>query len=165
MSFFELKERFITTRVLVIREGIGRFAVYTDAFNSGLGAVLIQDDQMMAYAPRQMKVHERNYPTHDFELVAIAFALKLGNIICMSKDIVNFVNECLKCQQVKAEHRRPAGLPKLLSIPTWNWEDVTIDFMVGFPVTPQRMNSIWVIVDRLNNSAHFLPVMTNFSMS
>ncbi|XP_073138911.1 uncharacterized protein [Henckelia pumila] len=52
--------------------------------------------------------------------------------------------------EVKIEHQRPAGLLKPLSIPTWKWEDVTMDFVVGLQVSPRRMNSIWVIVDRLH---------------
>ncbi|XP_073138368.1 uncharacterized protein [Henckelia pumila] len=84
---------------------------------------------------------------------------------CMKRDVVKFVNECLTCQQVKIEHQRPAGLLKLLPIPTWKWEDATMDFVVGLPVSPRRMNSIWVVVDRLTKSAHFIPVRNNFSMN
>ncbi|XP_073121752.1 uncharacterized protein [Henckelia pumila] len=69
-SFAELKERLISAPVLAIPEGTGRFVVYTDASKSGLGAVLMQDDKVIAYASRQLKVHERNYPTHDLELTA-----------------------------------------------------------------------------------------------
>ncbi|XP_073127108.1 uncharacterized protein [Henckelia pumila] len=66
---------------------------------------------------------------------------------------------------VKVEHKRPAGLLKPLPIPTWKWEDVTMDFVVGLSITPRRMNSIWVIVDRLTKSAHFLPVRNKFLMN
>ncbi|XP_073138561.1 uncharacterized protein [Henckelia pumila] len=76
-SFIELKERLISAPVLAIPEGTGRFVVYTDASKSGLGAVLMQDDKVIAYASRQLKVHERNYPTHDLELAAVVFSLKL----------------------------------------------------------------------------------------
>ncbi|XP_073151776.1 uncharacterized protein [Henckelia pumila] len=76
-SFAELKERLMFAPVLTIPEGTGRFVVYTDASKSGLGAVLMQDDKVIAYASRQLKVHEKNYPTHDLELAAVVFALKL----------------------------------------------------------------------------------------
>ncbi|XP_073153110.1 uncharacterized protein [Henckelia pumila] len=66
---------------------------------------------------------------------------------------------------VKVEHQRPAGLMKPLHIPTWKREDVTMDFVIGLPITQRRMNSIWIIVDRLTKSAHFLPVRNNFSMN
>ncbi|XP_073118761.1 uncharacterized protein [Henckelia pumila] len=66
---------------------------------------------------------------------------------------------------VKVEHQRPAGLLKPLHIPTWKWEDVTMDFVIGLPITHRRMNSIWIIVDRLTKSAHFFPVRNNFSMN
>ncbi|XP_073153926.1 uncharacterized protein [Henckelia pumila] len=76
-SFEEMKERLMTESVLAIPEGTSHFSVYTDASKNGLGAVLMQDDKMIAYASRQLKIHERNYPTHDFELAAVVFALKL----------------------------------------------------------------------------------------
>ncbi|XP_073122024.1 uncharacterized protein [Henckelia pumila] len=57
--------------------------------------------------------------------------------------------------EVKIEHQRPAGLLKPLPIPTWKWEDVTMDFIVGLPVSPRRMNSIWVIVDRCRTPLHW----------
>ncbi|XP_073121397.1 uncharacterized protein [Henckelia pumila] len=66
-SFIELKERLISAPVLAIPEGTGRFVVYSHTSKSGLGAVLMQDDKVIAYASRQLKVHERNYPTHDLE--------------------------------------------------------------------------------------------------
>ncbi|XP_073121423.1 uncharacterized protein [Henckelia pumila] len=275
-SFTELKERLISATVLAIPEGTGRFVVYTDASKSGLGAVLMQDDKVIAYASRQLKVHERNYPTHDLELAELnmrqrrwlelvkdydyALSRKSATLnqltvqqelidefarmslevfepmeVCtlaalivvpsllekirvgqafdeqltlwrnrdeakggtlytvkdgivhhrgrmwvpavdslrvkmmteahtvpysihpgsMKKDIVEFVSECLTCQQVKIEHQRPAGLLKPLPIPTWKWEDVTMDFVVGFPVSPRRMNSIWVIDDRCRTPLHW----------
>ena len=52
------------------------FIVYCDASYSGLGAMLMQENNVIAYASRQLKVHERNYPTHDLELAAVVFALK-----------------------------------------------------------------------------------------
>ncbi|XP_028053735.1 uncharacterized protein LOC114258073 [Camellia sinensis] len=64
---------------------------------------------------------------------------------------------------VKAEHQKPAGLLQPLPIPEWKWEHLTKDFVVGLPRTPRGMNSIWVIVDRLTKSAHFLPVKTQYN--
>ncbi|XP_073149378.1 uncharacterized protein [Henckelia pumila] len=53
-----------------------------------------------------------------------------------------------EAHMVKVEHQRPAGFLKPLHIPTWKWEDVTMDFVIGLPITQRRMNSIWIIVDR-----------------
>jgi hypothetical protein len=63
---------------------------------------------------------------------------------------------------VKAEHQRPAGLLQPLEIPTWKWEDINMDFIVGLPHTQKGNDSIWVIVDRLTKVAHFIPVKTTF---
>ncbi|XP_073120572.1 uncharacterized protein [Henckelia pumila] len=60
------------------------------------------------------------------------------------------LKERLMSASVKIEHQRPAVLLKPLPIPTWKWEDVTMDFVVGLPVSTRRINSIWVIVDRLH---------------
>ena len=82
----------------------------------------------------------------------------------MKNDVVKHVEECLICQQVKAEHQRPAGTLQPLDIPLWKWEDITMDFVVGLPRTKEGYDAIWVIVDRLTKSAHFLPVHTTYTM-
>ena len=76
----------------------------------------------------------------------------------MKREIAEFVSRCLVCQQVKAEHQRPAGLLQPLPVPEWKWEHVTMDFVVGLPRTQRGADAIWVVVDRLTKSAHFLPV-------
>ncbi|KZV40786.1 DNA/RNA polymerase superfamily protein [Dorcoceras hygrometricum] len=83
----------------------------------------------------------------------------------MKRDVAKFVAECLTCQLVKAEHQRPAGLLKPLPIPEWKWESITMDFVTGLPRTVQGYNSIWVIIDRLTKSAHFLPVKMTYEVS
>jgi hypothetical protein len=52
---------------------------------------------------------------------------------------------------------------QLLSIPAWKWDDISIDFIVGLPLTPRKHDSIWVIVDQLTKNAHFIPVHTTYS--
>ena len=76
----------------------------------------------------------------------------------MKKEIASFISRCLTCQQVKAEHQRPVGKIQLLLIPIWKWEKITMDFIIGLPRNQRQHNVIWVIVDRLTKSAHFLPV-------
>ena len=76
-SFQELKTRLTSAPILAISSGSEGFVVYTDASKQGLGAVLMQHGSVVAYASRQLKKHEVNYPTHDLELVVVVFALKL----------------------------------------------------------------------------------------
>jgi hypothetical protein len=54
------------------------------------------------------------------------------------------------------------GLLQPLSIPGWKWEEIIMDFIVGLPTTEKGFDSIWVIIDRLMKSAHFIPVKTNY---
>ena len=63
--------------MLVQPESGKEFVIYSDASLNGLGCVLMQEGKVVAYASRQLKLHERNYPTHDLELAAIVFSLKI----------------------------------------------------------------------------------------
>lgn len=72
-----MKEKLTTSPVLVLPQPEEPYEVYCDASYQGLGCVLMQHKQVVAYASRQLKIHEKNYPTHDLELAAIVFALKI----------------------------------------------------------------------------------------
>ena len=76
-SFQELKRRLTIAPVLTLPQGIEGFTIYCDASKSGLGAVLMQHGKVVAYASRQLKDYETRYPTHDIELAAVVFALKI----------------------------------------------------------------------------------------
>ena len=76
-SFEELKSRLTSAPVLALPNGRDGFVVYSDASRKGLGCVLMQNDRVIAYASRQLKNHEENYPTHDLDLAAVVFALKI----------------------------------------------------------------------------------------
>ena len=82
----------------------------------------------------------------------------------MKRYVGDFVRRCLTCQQVKAEHQKPARLLHPLEVAEWKWEHVTMDFVTHFPQTPQRHDAVWVIVERLTKSAHFLAVRMTFSL-
>ncbi|GKE27545.1 putative reverse transcriptase domain-containing protein, partial [Tanacetum coccineum] len=296
-----------------IPEGNEDFIAYCDASIKGLGAVLMQREKVIAYASRQLKIHEKNYTTHDLELGAVVFALKIwrhylygtkctvftdhkslqhildqkelnmrqrrwlellsdydceihyhprkanvvadtlsrkerikplwvralvmtigldlpkqileaqiearkpenlesedvgGMLIENSKDpekprkeklepradeimhesykskysvhpgsdkmyqdmkqlywwpnikadIATYVSKYLTCLRVKAEHQKPSGLLVQPEIPKWKWDNITMDFVTKLPRTQSGNDTIWVIVDRLTKSAHFLPM-------
>ena len=75
-SFQKLKTLLTTAPILTLPVEGKNFIVYCDASYFGLGAVLMQERNVIDYASRQLKVHECNYPTHDLELAAVVFALK-----------------------------------------------------------------------------------------
>ncbi|KAL0427186.1 UNVERIFIED_CONTAM: Transposon Ty3-I Gag-Pol polyprotein [Sesamum latifolium] len=348
-SFVELKRRLTSAPILALPSGDGGYVVYTDASRQGLGCVLMQHGKVIAYASRQLRPHEINYPTHDLELAAIVHALKiwrhylygetfhiftdhkslkyiptqkelnlrqrrwiellkdydctidyhpgkaniiadalsrkmvdqLAGMICYNVEYLTALRamnvhfsvggdlllatmqvkpslkdkikdaqdedpylqkmktkvqegnndqfviqndgtlmngkrmyvpnieelrteimheahyapcyaswhyqdvlgletlllmanneercgricaKCLTCQQVKAEHQAPAGKLHPLSIPEWKWEKITMDFVIGLPRTFRKHDAVWVIVDRLTKSAHFLPIRQNDSL-
>ena len=82
----------------------------------------------------------------------------------MKREIADFVSRCLSCQQVKAVRQRPSGLLHPLPIPVWKWDHITMDFVYDLPRTRNGHDGIWVIVDRLTKSAHFLPVGKNYTL-
>nr|GEU80662.1 putative reverse transcriptase domain-containing protein [Tanacetum cinerariifolium] len=232
--------------ILALPEGVDDFVVYYDASNQGFGCVLMQRNKVIAYASRQLKIHEKNYTTHDLELGAVVFALKMwrhylygtksviytdhkflqhifnqkelnmrqrrwielfsdydygiryhpvyGNLRTLmmneahamrysvhpgadkmyydlrglywwpgiKKDIAMYVSKCLTCSKVKAEHKTPSGVLQQPEIPEWKWENITMDFINKLPRTRSGHDSIWVIVDRLTKSAHFLAVREDY---
>ncbi|GKA41176.1 putative reverse transcriptase domain-containing protein [Tanacetum coccineum] len=255
-AFQLLKQKLYCAPILALPKGSEDFVVYCDASLKGFGAVLMQRENVIAYASRQLRTHEENYMTYDLELGAVVLALKLwrhylygtkcvvytdhkslqyildqkelnmrqrrwiellsdydceiryhpgkANVVAdalsqkereplwiralvmtvhrnlpeqirnaqsevMKKKNVKAENlgrlikqifKCLTYAKVKAEHQKPSGLLPQPEIPVWKWERITMDFIVGLPRTLSGYDSIWVIVDRLTKSAHFLPVKT-----
>ncbi|KAK1432277.1 hypothetical protein QVD17_09172 [Tagetes erecta] len=324
-AFKELKEKLSSAPILSLPEGTDDLVVYTDASRRGLGCVLMQRGKVIAYASRQLKNNECNYPTHDLELAAVVFALKIwrhylygtkctiysdhkslkyffeqkdlnmrqrrwlelikdyecdilyhpgkANVVAdalsrkeypppiqiksmrivvtphilddireaqvkslaaqdprkermkgivdkleenenkikmrfgriwiprfcevktllldeahksrysvhpgatkmyrdlkrnywwpgMKRDIAKYVAKCLTCAQVKAEHQKPCGMLQPLEIPVWKWEDITMDLVTKLPKTKKGHDAIWVVVDRLTKSAHFLAIREAYS--
>jgi hypothetical protein len=78
----------------------------------------------------------------------------------MKREAGHYVSKCDTCQKVKADYLKPRGLLQPLSIPVWKWDDISMDFIVGLPLMARKFDSIWVIVDQLSKSTHFIPVHT-----
>nr|GEV26049.1 putative reverse transcriptase domain-containing protein [Tanacetum cinerariifolium] len=236
-AFQLIKQKLCSAHILALPKESENFIVYCDASHKGLGAVLMKNEKVIAYASRQLKIHEKNYTTHDLELGAVVTeALKPENLsaedvggmlrkglpkeklepcadgtLClnnrswvpcfgdlrtlimheshkskysihpgsdkmyqdlkqlywwpnMKANIVTYVSKCLTCSKVKAEHQKPSGLLVQLEIPKWKWEKITMDLITKLPKTTNDCDTIWVIVDRLTKSAHFLPIRENDPM-
>ncbi|GJW80253.1 putative reverse transcriptase domain-containing protein [Tanacetum coccineum] len=80
----------------------------------------------------------------------------------MKRDIVEYVSRCLTCSKIKAEHQKPSGFLQQPEIPEWKWEILTMDFITKLPKSSIGYDTIWVIVDRLTKSAHFLPIREDY---
>ena len=76
-AFQELKRRLTSAPILIVPDRGQRYTVYCDASRPGLRCVLMQSGRVVAYGSRQLKNHEQNYPTHDMDLVAVVFTLKI----------------------------------------------------------------------------------------
>ncbi|KAI3685689.1 hypothetical protein L6452_34945 [Arctium lappa] len=82
----------------------------------------------------------------------------------MKLDVAHYVERCVTCSQVKAKHQRPYGSLQSLEIPEWKWEHIAMDFVTKLPKTLRGHDTVWVIVDRLTKSAHFLPMRETLPM-
>jgi hypothetical protein len=82
----------------------------------------------------------------------------------MKIEIALYVAKCDTCRRVKVVHMKTNGPLQSLPTPTWKWEDISMYFVVGLPKTSKGYDSIWVIVDRLTKTAHFLPVKVKYAV-
>jgi hypothetical protein len=80
----------------------------------------------------------------------------------MKREAAHYVSKCDTCWKVKADCIKPVGLLQPLSIPEWKWDDISMDFIVGLPMTAHKFDLIWVIIDRLSKSTHFILVTTKY---
>ncbi|XP_063942791.1 uncharacterized protein LOC135150428 [Daucus carota subsp. sativus] len=246
-SFQDLKKRLVSAPVLSLPDDQGNFVIYSDASYKGLGCVLMQHDKVIAYASRQLKPHEQKYLTHDLELAAIVFALKIWRhylygekceiytdhkslkYIFTQKELnmrqrrwlelikdydctinyhprkANVVADALSRKErlnvltvpeelykefqkleIEVRIREPSEIavytmtfqPELLEKIKKCQEEVMnqdVNKLVGeelctqkddqgLPKTKANHDAIWVIVDRLAKSAHFLPINERFSL-
>ncbi|XP_040938055.1 uncharacterized protein [Gossypium hirsutum] len=237
-SFEKLKQMLTETPILTLPESGKDFIVYSDASLSSLGYVLMQEGKVIAYASRQLKLHEHNYPTHHLELAAVIFSLKTWrhylydekcyiymdrkreyNVVADAlsrkavidlramftwlsiyddesliaelkvkpvmfyqiksaqlKDdkflkkremiqtgtIENFsidAHGCLRYRdrRVKAEHQVPTGLLQPIRIPEWKWDRITMDFVIGLPLSASKKNAIWKKILRFGRKGKLSP--------
>jgi hypothetical protein len=80
----------------------------------------------------------------------------------MKHESAHYVSKCDTIQKVKANYMKLGGLLQPLSILEWKWDDISMDFIMGLPMMARKFDSIWVIMDRLSKSAHFIPVNTDY---
>jgi hypothetical protein len=83
----------------------------------------------------------------------------------MKIEIARYVATCDTCRRVKAIHMKNAGPLQSLPIPTWKWEDISMDFIVGLPKTVKGFDFVWVTIDRLTKIAHFLLVKVKYTVA
>ncbi|GJS20537.1 putative reverse transcriptase domain-containing protein [Tanacetum coccineum] len=91
-AFHTLKQKLCSAPILALPEGSENFVVYCDASHKGLGAALMQKEKFIAYASRQIKIHKKNYTTHDLELGAVVFALKMWRHYLYGTECVVFTD-------------------------------------------------------------------------
>ncbi|GJX20833.1 putative reverse transcriptase domain-containing protein [Tanacetum coccineum] len=242
-TFQLLKHKLCSAPILALPVGAKKFIVYYDASHKGLADVLMQREKVIAYASRQLKIQKRNYTTHDLDLGAVVFALKIWRhylygtkctVFTDHKSLQHILDQKeLNMRQPQAEERKAENkksedlggmiekklesradgtlclknrswlpcfgdlralimhdshkskysihpgsdkiyqdLKKLYWWPNmkediatyWKWEKITMDFITKLPKTSSGYNTIWVIIDRLTRSAHFLPIKENDSM-
>ncbi|GJT53516.1 putative reverse transcriptase domain-containing protein [Tanacetum coccineum] len=152
-AFQTLKQKLCSAPILAWPEGTEGFMVYCDASLKGYRAVLMQREKVIAYASRQLKVHEENYTTHDFELGAVVFALRfwrhylygtkcvLSDYDCEIRYHPGKANAVADALSRKADHQKPFGLLQQPEIPIWKWERITMDFVSGLPRMPSGIKA------------------------
>ena len=82
----------------------------------------------------------------------------------MKRDVSEIEAKCLVCKREKADHQVPSGLLQPIRVPKWKWDRITTDFVVGLPLIGRKHDSVWVIVDQLTKSSHFLPLRIDYSL-
>ncbi|KAA0033237.1 DNA/RNA polymerases superfamily protein [Cucumis melo var. makuwa] len=111
-SFLELKKRLVTAAILALPVTGKDYVIYCDASRQGLGYVLMQDENVIAYASRKLKKHECNYPTHDLELAAVVLALKIWRHYLFEEKCHIFTNHKSKANVVADALSRKSRLLK-----------------------------------------------------
>ncbi|KAK9045728.1 hypothetical protein V6N11_051636 [Hibiscus sabdariffa] len=143
-SFDQLKQTLTHDHVLIQPESGKEFTVYSDALHSGLGCVLMQGDNVVAYASRKLKPNELNYPTHDLELIAIVFALKIWRHYLYGEKCHMFTDhKSLKCLLTQKD----------LNLRQRRWMELLKDYDLVIDYHPGKANVVADALSRKSNSA------------
>ena len=148
-SFQELKRRLTTTPVLTLPSRMEGFVIYSDASKKGLGCVLMQHGRVIAYASRQLKTHETNYPTHDLELAAVIFSLRVWRHYLYGSRV-----------QIFTDHKslRYLMTQKELNMRQRRWVELIKDYDCVIDYHPGRAN---VVADALSRKSKLLVIEPN----
>nr|GFA24599.1 putative reverse transcriptase domain-containing protein [Tanacetum cinerariifolium] len=149
-AFQLLKQKLCCAPILALPEGSEDFIVYCDASNKGLGAVLMQREKVISYASRQRKTHEKNYTTHDLELRAVVFALKIWRHYLYGT----------KCT-VFTDHKRLQYIlvQKELNKRQRQWLELLSDYDCRIRYHPGKAN---LVADALSRKEQEPPFWTNY---
>ncbi|GJZ74630.1 putative reverse transcriptase domain-containing protein, partial [Tanacetum coccineum] len=187
-AFQLIKQKLCSAPILALPEGSEYFVIKAlkpaNLENEDVGSMIIKDIPKEKLEPRADKTlclngrswlprygdlrsvimhesHKSKYSIHPSSEKMYQDMKKLYWWPNMKADVATYVSKCLTCAKVKAEHQRPSGLLVQPTIPEWKWDNIMIDFIIKLPKSSQGFDTIWVIVDRLTKSAHFLPIREN----
>ncbi|GJV70797.1 putative reverse transcriptase domain-containing protein [Tanacetum coccineum] len=146
VAFQLLKQKLCDTPILALPQGTDDFVIYCDASHKGLGAVLMQREKVIAYASRQLKIHEKNYTTHDLELGAGVFALKIWRHYLYSTKCIVFT-----------DHKSLQHLldQKELNMRQRHWLELLSDYNCEIRYHPEKAN---VVADALSRKERIKPL-------
>ncbi|KAJ9547046.1 hypothetical protein OSB04_019589 [Centaurea solstitialis] len=145
-AFQVLKHKLCNAPILALPEGTDNFVVYCDASHQGLGCVLMQNEKVIAYASRQLKVHEKNYTTHDLELGAVVFALKIWRHYLYGTKCTIFTDH-KSLQHILDQ--------KMLNMRQRRWVELLSDYDCEIKYHPGKAN---VVADALSRKERVKPI-------
>ncbi|KAJ8771140.1 hypothetical protein K2173_023465 [Erythroxylum novogranatense] len=176
-SFEELKHRLTSAPVLILPSGDEGYTVYSDASRKGKANVVADAlsrkssiaHVQTVYLPllEEMAKLRKSLEQEEPDCLVATFRVrpilreKVRELQAQDAELSKLRQEI---QNVKAEHQAPLGKLRPLSIPEWKWQRVTMDILMGLPKTSRKHDAIWVIVDRLTKSAHFLAIKQTDSL-
>jgi len=142
-SFEELKKRLTTAPVLAMPDIHKNFDIYCDASRQGLGCVLMQEGRVVAYASRQLRKHELNYPTHDLELAAVVHALKIWRHYILG-------NRC----EIYTDHKSLKYIftQNDLNLRQRRWLELIKDYDLGIHYHPGKANVVAGVLSRKSHA-------------